>query len=138
MVTQIGNKKSILYLFFISIVLFSCNKKREIKEISNIINIPIEDKIVFDSKEEFWGDFLSDGYKILVFNIIDTMLIQDASLKMHPYDMHFIEVNYYKSEVYKYLYNSDGFYQKQINNDVIKIIFINKVTNQLIYYLIIW
>lgn len=117
-------------------LLSSCSRSwYEVRAIEQLLDTHLMGKVKFVDRQEQWIDFIGDGEKVVLFNVLDATALSPSTHTMLPYDSATVEQRFSQSPLYPHLKQTAGYYIDKQEDDQLRYLFYDTVGSRLVYYL---
>ena len=128
--------KKLYLIVLLGIVLVGCNRSH-LNKAEALLNASLSGKVSFLTSEESWQSFGGDGYRVEIYQILDTDYIVSKSLNEHFDSFDYRQQNdstNMSSDYSKFIENGAGFYKRVKKENEINEVLIDTINNKMIYY----
>lgn len=117
-------------------LLSSCGRSwYEVRDMEQLLDAHLMGKVKFVDRQEQWIDFIGDGEKVVLFNVLDATALSPSTHTMLPYDSATVEQRFSQSPLYPHLKQTAGYYIDKQEDDQLRYLFYDTVGSRLVYYL---
>ncbi len=117
-------------------LLSSCGRSwYEVRDMEQLLDAHLMGKVKFVDRQEQWIDFIGDGEKVVLFNVLDATALSPSTHTMLPYDSATVEQRFSQSPLYPHLKQTAGYYIDKQEDDQQQSLFYDTVGSRLVYYL---
>lgn len=117
-------------------LLSSCGRSwYEVRDMEQLLDAHLMGKVKFVDRQEQWIDFIGDGEKVVLFNVLDATTLSPSTHTMLPYDSATVEQRFSQSPLYPHLKQTAGYYIDKQEDDQQQSLFYDTVGSRLVYYL---
>ena len=117
-------------------LLSSCGRSwYEVRDMEQMLDAHLMGKVKFVDRQEQWIDFIGDGEKVVLFNVLDATVLSPSTHTMLPYDSATVEQRFSQSPLYPHLKQTAGYYIDKQEDDQQQSLFYDTVGSRLVYYL---
>ena len=117
-------------------LLSSCGRSwYEVRDMEQLLDAHLMGKVKFVDRQEQWIDFIGDGEKVVLFNVLDATALSPSTHTMLPYDSATVEQRFSQSPLYPHLKHTAGYYIDKQEDDQQQSLFYDTVGSRHVYYL---
>ena len=117
-------------------LLSSCGRSwYEVRDMEQLLDAHLMGKVKFVDRQEQWINLIGDGEKVVLFDVLDTTVLNHLTHSMLPYDSTMVEQLFAHSPLNPHLRHTAGCYIDKQEDDQQQYIFYDTVGGHLVYYL---